>query len=90
MRYLNDASFGAWDYSASGGNRVIHIGVRLNWHGDSVPSAITGETAQNELRVLISTDILSEGQNLQDCSIVINYDSTVGNYPLSAARWPCR
>ena len=27
-----------------------------------------------ELRVLISTDILSEGQNLQDCSIVVNYD----------------
>ena len=31
-------------------------------------------TPQNELRVLISTDILSEGQNLQDCSIVVNYD----------------
>ena len=28
----------------------------------------------NELRVLIATDILSEGQNLQDCSIVVNYD----------------
>ena len=31
-------------------------------------------TPQNELRVLISTDILSEGQNLQDCAIVVNYD----------------
>ncbi len=30
--------------------------------------------AENELRVLISTDILSEGQNLQDCAIVVNYD----------------
>ncbi len=29
---------------------------------------------QDELRVLISTDVLSEGQNLQDCSIVVNYD----------------
>jgi hypothetical protein len=28
----------------------------------------------NELRVLISTDVLSEGQNLQDCRIVVNYD----------------
>jgi superfamily II DNA or RNA helicase len=28
----------------------------------------------DELRVLISTDVLSEGQNLQDCSIIINYD----------------
>jgi SNF2 family DNA or RNA helicase len=28
----------------------------------------------DELRVLLATDILSEGQNLQDCAIVINYD----------------
>ena len=34
---------------------------------DSISSA-------QELRVLISTDILSEGQNLQDCAIVVNYD----------------
>lgn len=27
-----------------------------------------------EIRVLLSTDILSEGQNLQDCAIVVNYD----------------
>lgn len=27
-----------------------------------------------EIRVLISTDVLSEGQNLQDCHIVLNYD----------------
>ena len=27
-----------------------------------------------ELRVLIATDVLSEGQNLQDCNIIINYD----------------
>ena len=26
------------------------------------------------LRILISTDVLSEGQNLQDCAIVVNYD----------------
>jgi len=29
---------------------------------------------ENELRVLVATDVLSEGQNLQDCSIVVNYD----------------
>jgi hypothetical protein len=28
----------------------------------------------DEFRVLIATDVLSEGQNLQDCSIVVNYD----------------
>jgi superfamily II DNA or RNA helicase len=28
----------------------------------------------DELRVLVATDVLSEGQNLQDCHVVINYD----------------
>ena len=34
---------------------------------DSVP-------ADEEIRVLIATDVLSEGQNLQDCHVVVNYD----------------
>ena len=29
---------------------------------------------EDEIRVLLSTDVLSEGQNLQDCAIVVNYD----------------
>ena len=29
---------------------------------------------KEELRVLIATDVLSEGQNLQDCAIIVNYD----------------
>jgi len=29
---------------------------------------------EEELRILIATDVLSEGQNLQDCSVVVNYD----------------
>jgi len=29
---------------------------------------------EDELRVLVATDVLSEGQNLQDCFIVVNYD----------------
>ena len=31
-------------------------------------------TPERELRVLVATDVLSEGQNLQDCHIVVNYD----------------
>ena len=31
-------------------------------------------TKESELRVLIATDVLSEGQNLQDCHVVVNYD----------------
>lgn len=38
-------------------------------------SRLTGtRTVANELRVLIATDVLSEGQNLQDAHIVVNYD----------------
>jgi superfamily II DNA or RNA helicase len=30
--------------------------------------------AAEQLRVLVATDVLSEGQNLQDCAIILNYD----------------
>ena len=29
---------------------------------------------EEELRILVATDVLSEGQNLQDCAIVVNFD----------------
>jgi hypothetical protein len=32
--------------------------------------------SEKEINILISTDVLSEGQNLQDCGIIINYDLT--------------
>ena len=31
-------------------------------------------SSDNELRVLIATDVLSEGQNLQDAHVIVNYD----------------
>lgn len=34
------------------------------------------EPTDREIDVLISTDVLSEGQNLQDCGVMINYDLT--------------
>jgi superfamily II DNA or RNA helicase len=41
-------------------------------------NALPGEKAYvpsgDELRVLVATDVLSEGQNLQDAHIVVNYD----------------
>ena len=37
-------------------------------------SLIPDGESVDELRVLISTDVLSEGQNLQDAHIVVNYD----------------
>ena len=38
-------------------------------NGKEVPEA-------EQIDVLISTDVLSEGQNLQDCGVIINYDLT--------------
>ena len=29
---------------------------------------------EKEIDILLSTDVLSEGQNLQDCALLINYD----------------
>jgi superfamily II DNA or RNA helicase len=34
----------------------------------------TQVSTADELRVLVATDVLSEGQNLQDCAIVVNFD----------------
>lgn len=31
-------------------------------------------SAENELRILVATDVLSEGQNLQDAHVIVNYD----------------
>jgi len=31
---------------------------------------------EDQIDVLVSTDVLSEGQNLQDCGVIINYDLT--------------
>jgi superfamily II DNA or RNA helicase len=38
------------------------------------PKSNNIQSANNEIRVLISTDVLSEGQNLQDAHIIVNYD----------------
>jgi len=31
-------------------------------------------TPEEELRIVVATDVLSEGQNLQDCAVIVNYD----------------
>ncbi len=40
------------------------------------PKANDGDESDfnNQINILISSDVLSEGQNLQDCNVVINYD----------------
>jgi hypothetical protein len=49
--------------------------AQLAWRFSPVSNDKAGFAAQHgELRVLIATDVLSEGQNLQDAHVVINYD----------------
>ncbi len=46
---------------------VAQFAPRANYKPELVGS-------DKEIDLLISTDVLSEGQNLQDCGILINYD----------------
>ncbi len=47
----------------------------LAWRFSPVSNEKRIEVSEDrELRVLVATDVLSEGQNLQDCRIVVNFD----------------
>ena len=59
--------------SASKGNRAQVI-KRFSPFYNGSSSAALEDAGIQEIRVLISTDILSEGLNLQDASRMINYD----------------
>ena len=49
--------------------------TRLAWRfSPESNNKLESISAADELRVLIATDVLSEGQNLQDAHIVVNYD----------------
>jgi superfamily II DNA or RNA helicase len=49
--------------------------TNLAWRFSPVSNEKQGRFGPaDELRVLVATDVLSEGQNLQDCAIVLNYD----------------
>jgi len=59
--------------SATKGNRADVI-ERFSPYYNEMSSAALTEKGSREIRVLISTDVLSEGLNLQDASRMINYD----------------
>ena len=49
--------------------------TRLAWRFSPDSNQRPGQgKPERELRVLVATDVLSEGQNLQDCHVVVNYD----------------
>ncbi len=59
--------------SASKGNRGDYI-QRFSPYYNGTSSSTLTDKGRTEIRVLISTDVLSEGLNLQDASRMINYD----------------
>jgi len=59
--------------SATKGNRASII-ERFSPYYNGSSSAKLAEQGRKEIRILISTDVLSEGLNLQDASRMINYD----------------
>ena len=59
--------------SATKGNRAEVI-ARFSPYYNGTSSAALKDAGQTEIRVLISTDVLSEGLNLQDACRMINYD----------------
>jgi superfamily II DNA/RNA helicase len=59
--------------SATKGNRA-DILQRFSPYYNGTNSAKLREQGKEEIRVLLSTDVLSEGLNLQDASRMINYD----------------
>ncbi len=81
-RQLTGASCSTW--RAAAGNphvRRIDSGNHPDERGHILelfaPVASGVETPPGEqIDILISTDVLSEGQNLQDCGVLINYDLT--------------
>jgi superfamily II DNA or RNA helicase len=47
---------------------------RFSPRSNTLPGIEPVNSSDDELRILVSTDVLSEGQNLQDAHIVVNYD----------------
>jgi superfamily II DNA or RNA helicase len=48
--------------------------TEIAWHFSPISNEKQGQLKGEELRVLVATDVLSEGQNLQDAHVVVNYD----------------
>ena len=60
--------------SQTKGNRLDTIRRFAPYYNDASSADLKDLFGTTEIRVLISTDVLSEGLNLQDCTRLINYD----------------
>ena len=59
---------GGGNKSTSGSSQFIDILAQF------APKAQQADSENREIDIVIATDCLSEGQNLQDCDLVVNYD----------------
>jgi SNF2 family DNA or RNA helicase len=83
-RYLHKRLTGDTKFLGTAGNPHVrridsgnHPSERGHIIGQFAPVASgLASPPDQEIDILISTDVLSEGQNLQDCGLIINYDLT--------------
>lgn len=61
-----------WDFESSKLDAIDRYSEWKSWISNN--DSKTDAKLQNPVDLLIATDVLSEGQNLQDCDMVINYD----------------
>ena len=69
-RHIAMVSGGGQNMTSTGNNGFHDILNQFAPHGRGVPL----EKDEDAIDLLIATDCLSEGQNLQDCDCVVNYD----------------
>lgn len=75
VRYLEDQLTDRKVQSVAGVTGNSYDPTEMAWRFSPVSNEKREEIKpQDEIRVLIATDVLSEGQNLQDCAVVVNYD----------------
>ncbi len=76
--WARDAGIGMALVAGSAGNRATAGSTRFEDILARFSPRSHGETADpgtdEEIDIVIATDCLSEGQNLQDCDLVVNYD----------------
>jgi len=74
-RQLVEAGFtGVAEVDSGTGGKRADVIQRFSPYYNKSTSAKLAANGKDEIRVLISTDVLSEGLNLQDASRMINYD----------------
>ncbi|MDQ3005770.1 MAG: SWF/SNF helicase family protein, partial [Chloroflexota bacterium] len=75
VRYLEEELKERGVKSVAGVTGNSYDPTELAWRFSPVSNEKRNEIKpEDELRVLVATDVLSEGQNLQDCAVVVNYD----------------